>query len=72
VDKKYFDDGPFQVVPMALGIVLGPPTGLALLRGLGLTVTELPMMIAGSICGALVVIVFWLYMVLVGPASAKK
>jgi hypothetical protein len=72
MDKKYFDGGPLQVLPMVLGIVLAAPLGLALLRGLELKVTELPMLISGSICGALVVVVSWLFMVLVGPASAKK
>jgi hypothetical protein len=72
MDKKYFDGGPFQVLPMALGIILGAPTGLALIRWLGIKVTELPMMISGSICGALVVIVSWLIMVLMDQASAKK
>jgi hypothetical protein len=72
MDKKYFDSGRFQVLPMALGIVLGAPLGLALLRWLGLKVTELPMMVSGSLCGALVVIVSWLFMVLMDQVSAKK
>jgi hypothetical protein len=72
MDKKYFDGGPFQVLPMALGIICAPPLGLALLRGLDLKVTELPIMVSGSICGALVVIVSWLFMVLVDQGWAKK
>ena len=72
MDKKYLDGGRFQVLPMALGIILGAPLGLALIRWLGLKLTELPVMVAGSICGALVVIVSWLFVVLVGQASAKK
>jgi hypothetical protein len=72
MDKKYFDGGPFQVLPMVLGIMLSAPVGLAILRWLGLKVTELPMLVSGSISGALVVIVSWLFMVLVGQALAKK
>jgi hypothetical protein len=72
MDKNYFEGGPFQVLPMVLGIILAGPLGLALVRSLGIKVTELPMLIAGSICGALVVIVSWLCMVLVHQASAKK
>jgi hypothetical protein len=72
MDKKYFDGGQFEVLPMVLAIIAGPPSGLALLRWLGVKVTELPMMISGSICGALVVIVSWLIMALVDQASAKK
>jgi hypothetical protein len=72
MDKKYLGSGRFQVLPMALGIILGAPLGLALLRWLGLKVTELPMMVSASICGALVVIVSWLFMVLMDQASAKK
>jgi hypothetical protein len=72
MDKKYFDGGPCQVLPMVLGIMLAAPLGLALVRWLGLTVTELPMLVAGSISGALVVILSWLIMVLMNQASAKK
>jgi hypothetical protein len=72
MDKKCFDRGPFQVLPMVLGIVLAAPLGLAVLRWLGLKVTELPMMVSESICGALVVIVSWLFMALVDQASVKK
>jgi hypothetical protein len=72
MNKKYFDGGGFQVMPLVLGIILAPPSGLALLRGLDLKVTELPMLISGSICGALVVIVSWLVMVLMDQAAAKK
>jgi hypothetical protein len=72
MDKKYFDGGQFQVLPMVLAIIAGPPSGLALLRWLGVKVTELPMMVSGAICGALVAIVTWLVMVLVDQISAKK
>jgi hypothetical protein len=72
MDKKYFDGGPFQVLPMVLGIMLAAPLGLALVRWLGVKVTELPLLISGSICGALVAIVSWLFMVLVDQGSAKK
>jgi len=72
MDKKYFEGGPFQVLPMALGIMLAAPLGLALVRWLGIKVTELPLFVSGSICGALVVIVSWLIMVVVDQTSAKK
>jgi Na+/proline symporter len=72
MDKKYFDGGRFQVLPMALGIILAAPFGSVLVRGLGIKVTELPMLVAGSISGALVAIVSWLIMVLLDQASAKK
>jgi hypothetical protein len=72
MDKKCFDGGPFQTLPMALGIVLSAPLGLALVRWLGIKVTELPMLVAGSICGVIVVTVAWLIMVLVGRGSAQK
>jgi hypothetical protein len=71
MDKKYFA-GRFQFLPMVLAIISGAPTGLAILRSLGLKVTELPIMVAGSISGALVAIVVWLIMVLVDQASAQK
>lgn len=72
MNTNYFDGGPFQVLPMVLGIMLAGPLGLALIRSLDIKVTELPMLISGSICGALVVIVSSLLMALVGQASAKK
>ena len=72
MDTKYFDGGRFQVLPMVLGIMSAAPLGLALVRWLGLKVTELPMLVSGSISGALVVIVSWLIMVLVDQAPAKK
>ena len=72
MDKKYFDGGKFQVLPMVLGIISAAPLGSVIVRGLGIKVTELPMLIAGSISGALVAIVSWLIMVLLDQTSAKK
>jgi hypothetical protein len=72
MDKNFFGGGSIPVLPVVLGIVLAGPTGLALVRSLGLPVTELPMLVAGSICGALVVVVSWLCMVLVNKFAANK
>ena len=72
MDKKYFDGGAFQVLPMVLATMLAAPLGSALLVKLGLEATTLSLIIAGSVCGAIVGVVSWLIMVAIDKARSSQ
>jgi hypothetical protein len=72
MDKKYFDGGLFQILPMVLAIMLAAPLGSILLQRLGVESTVLSQIIAGSVCGAAVGIAAWLVMVVIDQALGKK
>ena len=71
MDKKY-STGMFQVIPTILAVVLAAPCGGAILRSLEMRITELPLMIAGALSGALIGIASWLLMVLFDQATSRR
>ena len=72
MDKKYFNGGAFQILPLILATMLAAPGGNALLARLGFESTVFSQIVAGSIVGASVGIVAWLIMVVIDQALPAK
>jgi len=72
MDKKYFDGGAFQVLPLLLATILAAPLGNAMLDRFGYESSVVSQVIAGSIGGACVGVGVWLIMVLIDIVRSPK